>query len=110
MIAVCPKLVNLDDVRVADTRDGLGLGQEPDRCFGARIRAGQNHLQGAGAIQQAVPGAVDNSHPAPAQLAEDVEPRNPRGNPLGAVDAKRIATGTRVRARGRIVGVGRIPG
>ncbi|MDG3005974.1 hypothetical protein [Paludisphaera mucosa] len=38
--------------------------------------AGEDHLQDAGAVQEALPGEVDDAHPAAPQLAQDLVARD----------------------------------
>ena len=63
---------DLDDVGVLELGDGLGLGQEPGGGLGAGVLAGQDHLQGDGAVEPDLAGLVDHAHAAAAELAQDL--------------------------------------
>ena len=63
-------VIDLDDAGMLEPGDGLGLDPEPRRGRLAGVRPGQDHLQGARAVQRQVAGQVDHPHAAPAQLAE----------------------------------------
>ena len=60
-------------------RDSLRLGQEARDSLGVGVEAGQDHLQDAGAVQQDLAGAIDHTHAAPAQLAQDFIALDGRG-------------------------------
>ena len=62
---------DLDDVGVLELGDGLGLGQEAGGGLAAGVPAGQDHLQGDGAVESDLAGPVDDPHAAAAQLALD---------------------------------------
>ena len=68
-------VVDLDDARVAEPGDRLGLAPEPRRGGRGEVGPGQDHLQGASAVQRELVRQVDHPHPAAAQLAEDLVPR-----------------------------------
>src|SRR5581483_5774519 len=61
--------VNLNDVGMLQTSDGLGFGQETCLFLSARMTSGADHLQSYDALQVELPGSVDNPHPTAAQLA-----------------------------------------
>ena len=61
--------VDLDDVRVLELGDRLGLAEEAGDGLGRGVRAGQDHLERARAIEPDLPGLVDDAHAAAAQLA-----------------------------------------
>ncbi len=84
-------MVYLNDVRMLNPGKCLGLGQESCGRLGRRVRAGQDHLQGAGSIQPDLARPVDDTHAAPAQLAEDLIAGNRWNAPSGrfAVGADR---------------------
>ena len=48
----------------------------------AGMGPGQDHLQGAGAVQADLPGLVDHAHAAAAQLAQDLVAVDRREGPL----------------------------
>ena len=73
--------VDLDDVRVVQPGDGLGLGQEADGRLGPGVVAGQDHLQGDEAVEPDLAGLVDDAHAAAAQLAEDLVAGDAPGGP-----------------------------
>ena len=91
-------VVDLDDVGMLQPGDGLGLAQEADDRLGAGVRAGQDHLQGAGRLRLEPSGQVDDAHPAPAQLAEDLVARGWRGTSAAQAPPPR---GSRRRGSGR---------
>jgi hypothetical protein len=59
-----PAVVDLDDVRMAEAGHRLGLPQEPTQLLRQGVRAGQQHLQGDGAIQAEVADPVHGAHAA----------------------------------------------
>jgi hypothetical protein len=65
-------LVDLDDVRVDQSRDGLGLGEEPGLLLDPGVLSRQHHLEGHDAIEGEVMGLVDHPHPSPAEHVEDL--------------------------------------
>ena len=67
-----PTSIDLDDVRVLQPGDRLGLGQEADGGLGPGVVAGQDHLEGDDAVEPELPGLVDDAHAAAAQLPEDL--------------------------------------
>ena len=109
-------VVDLHDVGMLQAGDGLRLGQESGAGLGAGMATAQDHLQDAGAIQADLPGAVDDSHPAAAQLTQDLVARDGRGGGHSVGALRRAAAvaglGTRVgpssdRRSGREGRVGR---
>lgn len=64
-------LVNLDDVRMLQSRRRLGLGTEAVQRVTAGVGAGQDHLQRHMAIERQLPCLVDHTHAAAAELALD---------------------------------------
>ena len=70
-------LVDLHDVGVLDAGGQLGLAAEPLPLGFGREAAGQDHLQGHQPPQPAMPGLVDDPHPAAADLAQDACTRPP---------------------------------
>src|SRR5262249_27016768 len=60
--------MNLDDVRMLQPGDDLGLGLEEVTVLLAPLAA-QYHLQGYQAVQAHLPRPVDDAHAAAAQLA-----------------------------------------
>ena len=75
-------VVDLHDVGVLQAGDGLRLGQEADGGLVVGMGTGQDHLQGAGAVQEDLSGAVDDAHAAAAQLAQDLVAGDGRNGPL----------------------------
>ena len=71
-------LEDLDDVRVPHPGRRPGLGQEPGEPVRSDVGAAQDHLQGDRTVERLVPGLVDDPHPAAAQHAEDLVPRDDR--------------------------------
>ena len=78
--------VNLHDVRVAQPGDDLRLGQKPFDRFGPGILAGQDHLEGDQAVQAELARLVDDAHPAPAKLLQDLVTGHPRALEAGGRD------------------------
>ncbi len=70
--------VDLDNSRVLDLRDGAGLGMESSDLLRRGMRAGQDHFQRDQSIQPQMPGFVDDAHPAPADLGDDLVPWHSR--------------------------------
>src|SRR5262249_2923432 len=63
-------LVNLDDVRMLQACDRLGLSLEAPQLARPRMGPGQNHLERDEPIEPEVPGPVHDAHRAPAEFAE----------------------------------------
>ena len=59
-----------DGVRVLEPGDGLRLNAEPGPVCRAGVAAGEDHLQGNGAVEAPLPGAVHDAHAAPADLLQ----------------------------------------
>ena len=77
-------LVDLDDVRVLQAGDGLGLGQEAGTILRPGVTAGENHFQGDEPVEGQLPGLVDDTHRAAAENGQDfVAGDNRRGHRLG---------------------------
>ena len=99
-------LVDLDDVRVLQPGDGLGLAAEPLPTLGRQVRPGQDHLEGDGPVQFAVAGAVDHPHAAAADLLQNVVAVHawllaaPRPRLLGEAVEKSLGFGGRLAGRG----------
>ena len=98
-------VVDLDNPRVLDLGDGVGLGVEPSDLVGGGVRPGQNHLQRDQSIQSDVPGFVDDAHAASADLRDDLVTRHVHPRP--ASDRRPVA-GPRRRYDRR--GLSRPPG
>src|SRR5262249_47525115 len=64
-------LEDLDDVGVLEPGHRLRLDPCAGQLGGPGVRPGQDHLEGDPAGQGALPGSIDNTHPAPADLALD---------------------------------------
>ena len=72
-LAVLPAdLVDGYDVRVVEPRDGLGLVLKPDQLSLAGEFGRPDDLQGNQPVQCDLPCPVDNAHPSPAQLIEQL--------------------------------------
>ena len=65
-------VVDVDDVGMIEGRGGLGLLDEPALAFGVGDLLGRQDFQGNKAVEVRVAGLVDHSHPALAQLLEDL--------------------------------------
>ena len=63
-------LENLHDVRMREPGGGFRFGAKP--CTLARAMRRKHHLQGDDATQAALPGLIDDAHPAAADLLNDV--------------------------------------
>jgi hypothetical protein len=61
------------DVGVMQLGRGLGLGLEPPQPVGVERRGERQHLQRHLTVERDLLGLVDDSHSAPADLAEDAE-------------------------------------
>ena len=68
---VLADFVDLNDVRMLDAGDGLGLATEADDGVRLGACSGKNHLQGDQAFEASLLGLVDHAHAALAQFAED---------------------------------------
>ena len=75
--------IDLDDVPMLQLGDRLGLAQESGDGLGPGMSAGQDHLDGAGAIEADLPGLIDDAHAAAAQLTEDLIAGESRDGPPG---------------------------
>ncbi len=80
---VIAQVMDLDDRRVLQARDRLGLGQKAGRGLGPGVGAGQDHLQGADPVQVDLARLVNDAHTAAAQLPEDHVARHLRQAPAG---------------------------
>jgi hypothetical protein len=69
---VLADLVNLHDAGVVQPSHRLRLDLEARQLLGAGVAAGQDHLQCDDPIQLRLPGLVDDTHAATAQLAQDL--------------------------------------
>ena len=65
-----PRVVEWNDMRMGQRRDEFDLPQKP---LGAGGNVGEQHLHRDEAVMTAVAGQVDDRHPAPAQLAVQVD-------------------------------------
>jgi len=65
-------VVDLHDVRMAQTGGGAGLLLEPLHVLGAGEVAGEDHLDGHGPLEALLPGLVDHAHAAAPDLAEQL--------------------------------------
>jgi hypothetical protein len=68
---VLADLVDLHDMRVLQTRDGLGFGAEALEIGRAGVAAAEDHLEGHQPPQGGVVGFVDDTHAAPAEFGND---------------------------------------
>ena len=64
-------VVDLDDVRMLEGGDRLGLDVEAGQLMGAGMGARQDHLEGHEPVEPALACLVHDAHAAPAELAED---------------------------------------
>ena len=80
-------LVDRHDVRVVELRHRLGLGAEPPQLGEARQRRVADQLQRHEPPEVDLPRPVDDPHPAPSDLVDQLvfaeEPRRPRGGRRG---------------------------
>ena len=67
---------NLQDVRVAEPSDRLGLDRKPHKKVRVRLAAAADHLQGDQSVETDLPGLVDDSHPSLAEPFLDFVTRN----------------------------------
>src|SRR5262249_20301344 len=65
-------VVDADYVRMLESGDDAGLGEEAGDGLGCGGGAGPDHLGGAGAAEPDLPGQVDHAHAATAEFAEDL--------------------------------------
>ncbi len=111
-------LMNLDDVGVPESGDGLGLGAEAAQLLRAGEIRGRDHLQGDEALQARLPRLVHHPHAAATQQAQDFvaghrrQTRLPDSGPGGwrrRPGGGRVAhrRGRAARARAVAVGSGR---
>jgi hypothetical protein len=75
------RLVDRDDVRVAQPGHRLRLGTEARQALRAGVLGGEDHLQGDHAAQLDLAGLVDDAHAPPPQLPQDLVPRQGRQGP-----------------------------
>ncbi len=61
-------VVDSDDVRMVEEGGGTGLGLEAGQVLRRGELAAQDHLEGDGALEAALPCAVDDSHAAAAEF------------------------------------------
>ena len=94
-------VVDLDDVRMVQPRDRLGLDAEASELLGAGVTAAADHLQGHQPVQAAVAGLVDHPHAALAELLEDLVTGDRRpALPARLASGRRDLLGTRRDAGG----------
>ena len=60
------------DARVGERRQGARLALEARPAVGVRGQGGRQHLDGDGAVETGIPGAIDLAHPARADGARDL--------------------------------------
>ncbi len=65
--------MDLHDVRVLQTCDGLGFDLKADSFLKARAPTGEDHLESDNPIQLRLLGPVDDAHAAAAEFAENLE-------------------------------------
>ncbi len=70
--------VDLNDVRVLELGDRLGLRLEPRHGAGSRDAGRADHLDRHNAVQPRLPGLVDDPHAAAAELPEELVARDLR--------------------------------
>ena len=66
--AVCPEVVDLDDVRVIQVRDRAGFALESPHDIGRRDQVGIDQLNGHRPAEHDVGGAIHGAHAAAAQV------------------------------------------
>ena len=69
-VLVFPDLVDRHNVRVVEVRRQLSLPQEPFALLEAGHRARLDHLERNQSLQSLMPGAVDDTHPAPGNFLD----------------------------------------
>ena len=80
--------VDLDHVRMLQLSDGLGFILKPLSRRGVGVRAGQDHLQRANAVEPDLPGLVNDAHPATAEFAQNFITGNGRRDPRPPVEPR----------------------
>src|SRR5207248_2883617 len=75
---VLADFIDLHDVRVVQPGYRLGLQPEAVELLTAGVGPGEDHLQGHEPLELLLPGLVDDTHTAPAQLAKDFIARHGR--------------------------------
>ena len=80
--------VDLDHVRMLQLGDGLGFILKPLSRRGVGVRAGQDHLQRADAVEPDLPGLVNDAHPATAEFAQNFITGNGRRDPRPPVEPR----------------------
>ena len=107
LAVVLADLVDRDDARVIEQRDGLGLVLEPAQLGVVGQHAGLDHLEGDGPVEADLPGLVDDAHAAAAQLflnlvvAEVADGGAARQVARGPVAVGRAGSGRRGRLSSR---------
>ncbi len=71
-------IVDQNDVRVPQVRHRLGFALQPCPLVRRGVRAGDEHLEGDGAVKPEMPGLVDDAHAPAAEQGLHVIPRDPR--------------------------------
>jgi hypothetical protein len=71
-VVLFAECVDLDNVGVVQTGDGLRLGEEPTGLLRPGVVACQDHLQGDEAVEPNLTGLVNDAHAAAAQLAKEL--------------------------------------
>jgi len=83
LVVVSAVLEQLNDVRILDRGDYLGLNQETGLSHRVGVLAAKDHLDRHRPIQGGLPGAVDHTHPTTAELPLDLIVRDGRENRTG---------------------------
>ena len=96
---VLADLVDLDDVRVREPGDDLGLGPEPVVVAVVGVAAGPDHLQRDEPVQGGLAGLVDDAHAAAADLADDLVARDADPARGGRRRGERRRAGPQLRQR-----------
>ena len=94
-------VVDLHDMWVLEPRHRLGLGEEAGGGLGRGIGAGQDHFQGAGAVEPGLAGLVNDAHAAAAQLARDLVAGDDGGRAAAPLRRGFVGAGGGVRVRRR---------
>jgi hypothetical protein len=77
-------VVDDDDVRVAEARDGSSFAQEALAQFGVVLEIFFEEFDGDEPIQLRIPGQVQRTHAAAAKATLDLVPSNAAGNHGGS--------------------------
>jgi hypothetical protein len=68
--------MNMNDIRVAQTRDRFRFFEKTDPRLTVAENAGEDHLESDDPVQFGLPGSKNDAHPASAELGEDFVARD----------------------------------